>query len=429
MMSGALRGGAFPLALFAFCAIGVRYLGGIFTTNTRWGFLALLLIIVAANGQLASAFRNRISLFLYTYGAWCLATAMWSPVPELSLTKATAVLLVSVTFISGGQYWIEARPSASPLAHLLPIAALALIAGLFSRGSVGADQSFLRQGLTGNANQLGLLVAAGSTYLFYQAYLAFRSRSVGRRVITSGLILLALVLLWMASSRSAVLCTMVIALCGFGALRPSKQLLAAIVVGSLVAGALVVAPSIQDKLYRQLVIKNESTAVTPNSGDVFNSRLGPWEQSYAGAVQGGLLGLGYGVSAGYTDFSGGLTANTYGREKGNSQLAIVEEIGLVGLFLYGLILLAIVRELLTGIKHAPDQNTKVAMSLLLGTVLGLLCQSVFEAWWTAPGSTESGVFWATVGTGVAFSRRFAAQSVRQKRAASAQTHAPLTRPA
>jgi O-antigen ligase len=128
-------------------------------------------------------------------------------------------------------------------------------------------------------------------------------------------------------------------------------------------------------------------------------------QSYKAAVEGGLLGLGYGVSFGAGKFAGGLTAVGYGREKGNTQLAIVEETGLVGLFLYALLVFSLFTNVLTAYRRVGHKSEKALMAVLLGALTGSMVQSFFEAWWVAPGSPESAYFWALAGVSLGVSER------------------------
>ena len=71
--------------------------------------------------------------------------------------------------------------------------------------------------------------------------------------------------------------------------------------------------------------------------EFYSSRLWMWEPSYKAALEGGLFGLGYGIShpeirsGEYSDhFENGRLI----REKGNSSLALIEEAGVVGLVLF-----------------------------------------------------------------------------------------------
>jgi O-antigen ligase len=100
-----------------------------------------------------------------------------------------------------------------------------------------------------------------------------------------------------------------------------------------------------------------------------------------------------------------LTAVGYGREKGNSQLAIVEETGLVGLAFYLVLVFALISRVYGGFAMAKNPRAKVALGLAFGAVVGMLFQSVFEAWWVAPGAPESVAFWALTGVSLGLCAR------------------------
>ena len=111
----------------------------------------------------------------------------------------------------------------------------------------------------------------------------------------------------------------------------------------------------------------------------------------------GWSGGGYGVTIGDTNFKGGLTAIGYGREKGNTQLAIVEETGIIGLLIYLYLLYVLFKRLISEQSKLPRCGTKVLLGIVTGTLFGLIMQSVFEAWWVAPGAPESLYFWTLAG--------------------------------
>jgi len=99
-----------------------------------------------------------------------------------------------------------------------------------------------------------------------------------------------------------------------------------------------------------------------------------------------------------------LSALSYGREKGNSQLAIVEETGLVGLGLYGILLITLFTPLISAHLREKSRDGKVILGLITGALAGLTLESVFEAWWVAPGSAESAYFWSLAGVGLGIAR-------------------------
>ena len=81
---------------------------------------------------------------------------------------------------------------------------------------------------------------------------------------------------------------------------------------------------------------------TEQGTSIIYSRQSAWDVSWNMAKQGGWFGAGYGVSVDRGSFRGGLTAVGYGREKGNTQLAIMEETGIVGLAIHVLIVFSVV---------------------------------------------------------------------------------------
>jgi O-antigen ligase len=95
----------------------------------------------------------------------------------------------------------------------------------------------------------------------------------------------------------------------------------------------------------------------------------------------------------------------YGREKGNSQLAVVEETGLIGLAFYGVFLFTMFGEFFSSLWRLPPGETKLELALTAGLLAGLLAQSCFEAWWTSPGSVGSALFWTTAGVGFGLMRK------------------------
>ena len=118
------------------------------------------------------------------------------------------------------------------------------------------------------------------------------------------------------------------------------------------------------------------------------------------------------MTIGDDSFAGGLFSLGYGREKGNSVLAILEELGQVGLVLYVLLLLYIFHPIWRAARRATDRDDSVLLYLILGTLVGLTANSMFEAWWVAPGSPASPYFWAMTGIGMAVSERVAASARR-----------------
>lgn len=133
-----------------------------------------------------------------------------------------------------------------------------------------------------------------------------------------------------------------------------------------------------------------------NTQQMLYTRNKVWQKSYQQAAKGGWMGGGFYVTIGEDDFSLSHPKG-YGREKGNSQLAIVEETGIIGLSLCLLLIIGFYWHALKYYRHLKPVRKKVAMGLVLGMISGLLAESFVEAWWDSLGP-EVFCFWALIGT-------------------------------
>jgi O-antigen ligase len=409
-----VREAIFPITLLAFEAIGVKYWNVIFTNSTRWVLVAILFLSVLMRGQFLLAFRTRSGFLLAAYLFWCTFTITWSEMPELSMLKSIALIVIVMALSAAGQAWTFHSERNAPFGFLLPIVILALFAGFFDRGAAYTQGTIkIYQGLSGNPNFLGAIAAMSIPYAVWQAY-KNRTR-MGAYVICISIITGLLVALWYSGSRSSMLAALSIFTVFFVALSPKKRIMAFGLVGVLSLSAAIAAPAIQASLYERFVVKGDL-----RDQDVFATRQEVWSKSYDLAQQGGVVGAGYGVTIGapigFSVLSFGLTSVGYGREKGNTALAIWEETGMVGLVLYVLLILTIMLELGFCFARIKDRDRKVQLGLLFGAILGFTIQSFFEAWWVAPGSAEFAFFWAIVGAAQGLVRRanFRGQPVRQR---------------
>lgn len=391
----------FPLCVLAFAAGGVTYWNTVFNANTRWFFLALLFITLFFRGEIFLAFRTRYGLILAVYSLWCFSTVAWSLVPTLSLLKSTLFVGVAVTFIGAGQVWAMRKSLHGIFSYLLPIIALVLTASSVGRADpVQIGMVEVYQGLTGNPNYLGILVAMAMPYALWLLYDKWHDKKY--RLITFGLLLVLFIALWLSGSRASILCVMSIIMGFMLAVISNKRVFFAISMGFVIFAAVIAVPAVQDALLKRVIYKGQIES------EAFISRRDVWSESYANALEGGLIGVGYGVTAGAQNFSfsfSDLTSVGYGREKSNSQLAIWEETGIVGFALYGAFVILIILDLGAGFKNAPDMPTKVKLGLFLGLGLGFVAHSVFEAWWVAPGSPEFSFFFAAIGVGSGLIKR------------------------
>lgn len=394
-----LRHILFPIVLATFALGGLEASGG-WVIPARWVLTGCLAIYVLTSSAALKHVNSLILTVLLLYASWCLTTYIWSQAPQLTLLKAGGLLLVMFSMLLAGQDWAD-RHRLSTMPRFMGLVLLvAFFAGLsnpsgFSEFS--ADRQLYR-GATGNPNFMAVLAATAMVPAFWYVY-RFQARPFLANFWRVAVLAL-LVPLYLTNSRAGLL----IFLCIFASFEIAKGLARnafKVFIGFL--AVLLMAVAMPD--LREAFIKRNVYKESDSSSSIFYSRSEAWKDSYEAANKGGWLGAGYGVSIGANAFAGGLTAVGYGREKGNTQLAIVEETGVVGLILYLSALGLMFRELITSFMGSSNLDAKVLLALLTGALMGLTVQSFFEAWWVAPGSLESALFWSMMGVALGLARR------------------------
>ena len=130
-----------------------------------------------------------------------------------------------------------------------------------------------------------------------------------------------------------------------------------------------------------------------DGGKILGRRMILWEPSFEAAKLGGVFGLGYGVSA--PDIKTPILTGShyengrYIREKGNSFLAIIEETGLIGLILFLLPMIWIIRKfIIYNSQFTIKENFRSNSTLYIVhcTLLAMFVHAQFEAWWVGVGS-------------------------------------------
>jgi hypothetical protein len=393
----------FPLAMCGFAAVSVPYLDLAFTSVTRWFVVFLLALFLLHRGALFQALRIGAAPALVAWLVWNVATTLWSEQPELSLVKSLAMALTAVTFVSGGLYWARSRQE-TPLSYLAPFAALTLFAALPDHASVVRNSAgvHLYEGLASNPNFLGEIAAISLTYAFYAAWRARQRADRASFAIWLAIAAALGLLLVISGARAAMLGAVPVCLVFAFVMADRRSLVVLASSLALVVGATLILP---DSLTAPLAKPVEKLA-TKGRSDFLFSRARTWERSYDKAREGGVTGLGFGVSAGAEgEFHlGRLTTGTYTREKSNAQLAMIEETGVVGLAVFLVFLAQVFVSLFAGIGRESGA-ARVELLLLAGLLTGLTLHSAFESWWTAPGSLEGPVFWASIGVAAGLVRQ------------------------
>jgi len=206
------------------------------------------------------------------------------------------------------------------------------------------------------------------------------------------------------ASRAALLVTIIECLFFLTSLNLKKQAMAAAFGGLVVFAAASVVPTLQENIYERLVLKG----TVDESGAIFISRQDVWNESFEQALKGGIVGGGYGITIGDLDLENTISVSSavnYGREKGNTQLAVWEELGAIGLGLYVWLIVALGIDLWRGLRKTKELQKRIELSLVTGAVFGFIVHSIFEAWWVAPGAPESAFFWGMIGVARGMTRR------------------------
>jgi hypothetical protein len=384
---------ALPVTMLAFIGQGSPVITRLISVNTRWIFLLVLFVYVFSRRRLLSGLYTDLRVTLFLYFGWCFLSIFWSEQPVLSCAKLGGVFLVLFACIEAGFEWVLMKGWQNSLTCFLLLCVFTLSLGLLGGQSANAVSSInthvVYQGLTRNSNYFGFLQALIYPYLLWQCYRNWAYPV--RRLLCCFLLVLTVGFLLSSFSRSAiamVLCTSIFFVLG---LTVKKRML-------ILMGLCLIIFSILSFLSLNMT----ALAYKGDKGDLFKTRREVWDDSLNAAQQGGWLGGGYGVSIG-DDFVWKDLSGSYGREKGNSQLAVIEETGLIGGGIYLLFWLTLLSRLFSFYFKLQGEK-KTMFGLVLGGILGLLMQSLVEAWWTASAAPESIFFWVLYGISVGYMR-------------------------
>jgi len=396
-----LRDSLLPIMILAFVGLSVTFLSPVFNTTTRWATLGVVIVYLLFKGSLWRPFRTHFGLFTLIFALWVVATVIWSEVPLLSGMKAGAFILIAFTCMAAGQMWVRQHGPQDALNYLFPLTVVALLAGVLGRFSAYAVQqsgsTTMYQGLVGGPNMFGSMLAMCSPFLLWQIYQNWRKPR--RRFLWLVLGSIGLYYLFAASSRGALLVVLFTLLGLFLSLGGNRKVQIGLLFVGFTLSYFLLSPGKFEQFQNQYIYKQ----ATKEQG-VLYTRKEVWGKSYEQAKKGGWMGGGYGVTIGETEFAGGLTAVGYGREKANSQLAIAEETGLIGLAVYLISLFVLFARLGKPLLRWHIRPEKLLLSTVTGTLFGMVMQSVFEAWWVAPASPESVYFWTLVGVALGLAR-------------------------
>lgn len=402
----------------------------ILLTPISLGIIFILFLITEKNkialkmrglGSLKKIFNFQFSIFnlILLFGLWSLLSSTWSIYPKETFTRSAYLLFLIVT-IFAAVHMIDWEQTKYKFAILLPLKIIVVFTSLISlifnipetAWTGGNARGFM--GFTSHQNTLGALILFTSPSVIELFWKALRSKgnsqfsnlnsqflfpffllffsfyllvlTYSRASITSFLILIIILLLLYATKA---------ALIGGGALI------------ALLLIALVLFPDLRSNI-KNLLLKD--------TGSITDTRTPLWKASYNAALEGGIIGLGYGVS--HPEIKSGGVGDHFEngrfvREKGNSILAMIEEVGIIGLILFLFPIILVVKRFIEyfrkngrrgewengGVPKSQSPTLRFSRSpfhpfsfsplhvpILIAFIFAAAFHAQFEAWWTGTGS-------------------------------------------
>jgi hypothetical protein len=336
------------------------------------------------------------SLLFLLPGTWFLLTSLWSSYPAISALRSLYFILLSGGCLAAGILWIR-YSGKSVFDFLLPANIFIVTLSLFSlitnipsdSWTGGNGKGFMS--FFGHQNLLASIILFTLPAVILRIAILAKSRiqyphsSITKFIAYCLLLTANLLLLILTYSRASILSLL------FGVLiylllnKKWKIIFYTLSASAILAAAIYITPSLNN--WTENIISKEYP-------EFYTSRMWMWEPSFRAAMDGGLIGLGYGISD-PDEKVGGMGDHFEGdrfiREKGNSTLALVEESGLIGLALFVLpLIVMIVKIKISGIQNPVS-------SILIASLAAFLLHSQFEAWWVGVGSVQLPLFFIYIG--------------------------------
>jgi len=360
-----------------------------------------MVLLFAKRAELLKLLANRkLVLVLYCFPLWAAITSFWSLDPQNSLIRAGYFAFVLTVAFVAGTLWFRKKEN---LDLLIPINIFVVLVSVISlifgvpESSWELSPIWRFKGFAQHQNTLGALILFTSLPLIWNLFL----KKIN--IFQLLLLLINVGVLIITFSRASILSFVLIFVVLTIRLKFTLFL--------KILGAVVVLISILLLIKPQLVIKPINHIVYKGSYSAYSTREKLFDDSFQSAINGGLLGLGYGVSNPQIKNPINVGGSNSIREKGNSTLALIEETGIIGLVLFLLPLLTLANYFFRFRKHYsvssyelsvisnPSLVTNYRSRVLLFTfTLSLLLHSQFEAWLGGVSSFQLLIYFVLLGS-------------------------------
>ena len=398
------------ILIIAFSSVAIKYLNIIFTPNFRWLIASILFLITFLFCGLFNKINKREFFLFYILNFWIFFTIIWSEEIKISLYKSIAYFIVCTSCLLSSYHLSFKNKIKDSLNFMLPIFFLALFAGfggIFDKSLVNLNQtglSFVYSGITLNTNYLGALTLVG---LIIGCLNILRSQKFSHRLVYWIFTLSLIFILFSTFSRTAIISLLLSSPFLFLAIFKSFSKTIFYSFGIFFTTLfLVLSLNLQTLFIERFILKTEADQSDFLTAKILTSRTETLNQSFEAAKKGGIFGLGFGVSYGaeFKGLSNNLSLVGYSREKTNSILASIEEIGLIGTSLYAMFIVSVIRKLLNALDIADKNQTRFLFITFAG-IIALLVISLAEAFLLSPGSMQLPLLYSFLGAAMGSSRK------------------------
>ena len=371
------RGGVlnqFRWAMLIALALGMLLRSSVQKSSSPWHPIQLSLacfVLFAALSSFYSANGLMTVLKAGTFGCLAWAGVLYGRLESGDQSGGSCKLLDQV-------FWyalIVALGCALTLAHVLPTRP-----GYFA-------------GPFGNPNSLGAFIAMVTPVLLL--YLV-RSFDKAPQIRAANILLIVAYFIFLFMSRSRAGLGAAFFACGWWLYFAHRRAFGVFLGGAVVTAVIV-------GLYFPENVQSASQIyIYKGSSYVLKSRADLLRATWEASKESPLVGVGFGVSKGYSeDWKFAFESGAAGREKGNSFLGLIEEVGLIG---SGLVLLPLAWLLVTATQrlmnlrrlHQMGEEFWVILTLS-ACLVGGLANASMEAWLTSTGFFSTILFWLVFG--------------------------------
>lgn len=395
---------SFPLVIICIVSRSFPFISFLYYLVPAILFLYILIVFYL---KLYKKIEIKRVIIIFVFPVYSLITTMWSLYPAVTLQRSLYLIFLYAGLFSAIMLYKKFNPELK-LTFLIPANILVIMLSLFSlvtnipadSWSGGNGLGFM--GFAGHQNTLASAILFTLPGVFSVIIRKQRAENrIKKNRITFIIYFLLLtfnfLLLIITYSRAAIL-SFFVGLMIYLLLTRQKKIIA----------GLIAIVSIISVLYFtvQPVHSTVNNFINKDGGKILSRRMILWQPSYKAVIAGGITGLGYGVSMPDIKtpvLTGSRIENgIYIREKGNSVLAIIEEAGWIGLIIFLLPLLMILRKFIiynstkgmSSQQFTIKENFKKNYTLYIvhSTLVALLIHSQFEAWWVGVGSVQLPLF-------------------------------------